>query len=347
MESIKQRISNFNTLYKAMQDCERGVSWKPSVIRYASNGLLNTEKLSKELINGTYSMGKQIEFYVYEPKKRKVSAMKFRDRQAQKALVANYLANEISRHFIYDNYACQTGKGTTFARKRMKVMFLKAYRMWGTNAYAYTFDIRNFFGSTPHNVAKAAVGKRIRDDWAKQMVFQTIDSMSGEAGIGLGSEESQFIEIAVLDGIDHFIKEKLKVKLYGRYMDDFVIIDNGKGRMKEYATQIEKEVNKRGLELNTKKCNILPLAKGFEWNGFKYRMTDTGKVLMTVPKKKINQKKRKLKKMVRIAKRGVITRKDCDESLRSWLAHIQVGNCHNTRLKMIKYYKNLWRDENV
>lgn len=347
MQSVKQKTSNFNALYKAMRDCEKGVSWKPSVIRYVHNGLLNTAKLSEELINGEYSMDKQVRFLVYEPKKREVSALRFKDRQAQKSLVQNYLEKEVSRHFIYDNYACQKGRGTSFARKRMKILFLKAYKLWGMNAYAYTFDIRNFFGSTSHNVAKAAIDKRVRDEWAQSMVHQIIDSTPGDVGIGLGSEEAQFVEISVLDGLDHFIKEKLKVRFFGRYMDDFIIIDNGKDRMKEYRTRIEEEVKRRHLELNLKKCNIVPLSKGFEWCGFKYRLTNTGKVIMTVSKHKINLKKRKLRKMVKIAKEGRLTKKDCDESLQSWLAHIKVGNCHNTRIKMIRYYESLWRDEDV
>ena len=55
-----------------MQHCANGVRWKASVIKYLQNGLTNTEKLRQELLDGTYRLGKQIEFKVYEPKERTV-----------------------------------------------------------------------------------------------------------------------------------------------------------------------------------------------------------------------------------------------------------------------------------
>lgn len=56
------------------------------------------------------------------------------------------------------------------------------------------------------------------------MVFRIIDSFDGEVGLGLGSQISQIMELLVLNDLDHYIKERLKIKYYIRYMDDFILI---------------------------------------------------------------------------------------------------------------------------
>ena len=345
--SAKEVVTGFENLYDAMQHCANGVRWKASVIKYLQNGLANTEKLRQELLGGTYKLGKQIEFKVYEPKERTVVAMRFRDRQVQRSLLHNYLADELSRHFIYDNAAGQAGKGPDFSIRRVKMMLEKAHRLYGNNVYAYTYDIKSFFGSTRHDVAKAAVRKRIRDDWAYQLVEQIIDSFPGDVGIGLGSDVAQYIELAVLDDLDHFIKEQLHVRFYARYMDDFIIITDGKERAAGYRRAIEQELARIHLQLHPKKCCVVPVPRGFKWLGFRIRVKPSGKLLVTLSKDKIYHERRKLKKMVRLIKAEKLPRDTAEVSLRCWTAHAAHGNNHRVIQKMHHYYQSLWRDEDV
>lgn len=211
----------------------------------------------------------------------------------------------------------------------------------------YTYDIRNFFGSTRHDVAKAAIQKRVRDEWARRLVEQIIDSFPGSVGIGLGSDVAQYIELAVLDGLDHFIKEKLHVKFYARYMDDFIIIANSSGMAGSYRRAIEQELDKIHLQLNPKKCRVTPAQKGFKWLGFRIRIKPSGKILVTLNKDKIYHERRKLKRMVRLVKVGRLPRETADTSLQCWAAHAKRGNNHMVINKMYTYYRSLWRDTNV
>lgn len=345
--SVKEAVTDFENLYDAMQHCANGVRWKASVIKYLQNGLMNTDQLRRDLLNGTYKIGKQVKFKVYEPKERTVVAMRFRDRQVQRSLLHNYLADELSRGFIYDNAAGQTRKGPNFSIRRVKVMLEKAHRLYGENVYVYTYDIRNFFGSTRHDVAKVAIQKRVRDEWARRLVEQIIDSFPGDTGIGLGSDVAQYIELVVLDDLDHFIKEKLHVKFYARYMDDFIIITDGKWHAAEYRRAIEQELDKIHLQLNPKKCRATPAQKGFKWLGFRIRIKPSGKILVTLNKDKIYHERRKLKRMVRLAKADRLSRETADTSLQCWAAHAKCGNNHMVINKMYTYYRSLWRNTNV
>ena len=347
MNDARNQVINFEALYKALNQCANGVRWKNSTIRYLQNGLSNTEKLREELESETYKIGKQIRFRIYEPKKREVVALRFKDRQVQRALLDNYLYEEVTQHFIYDNVACQRGKGTKAAVKRLKVMLEKAYREYGECYYIHLFDIRQFFGSTKHDVAKAAIQKRVRDKWTVQMVDKLIDSFLGDVGIGLGSDIAQFIELSVLDDMDHFIKEKLHERYYLRYMDDFLIISNNKERLKADRAEMEERLETIGLMLHPKKTSITTNKRGFKWQGFWFRQKPGGKIIMTLDKKKIIHERRKLKRMVKSSKAGKMPRKAVDASIKSWEAHAKIGNDYSIIQKMKRFYEDLLRDENV
>lgn len=187
----------------------------------------------------------------------------------------------------------------------------------------------------------------MRDDWAVDMVDMLIDSFPGDSGIGLGSDIAQFIELAVLDGMDHYIKEHLHERFYLRYMDDFLIISNEKDRLVYDTKIIAKRLKGIGLELHPAKTHITPIRRGIKWQGYRYKQTETGKIIMTVDKQKIYHERRKLKRMVRLVKVGKLPKETADHSLESWRAHAKVGNNHQVIVKMEDFYKKLWEDKHV
>lgn len=74
----------------------------------------------------------------------------------------------------------------------------------------------------------------------------------------------------------------------------------------------------RGMEYNSKKTKVFSIKEGFTFLGFKYRLTDTGKVIMTVSSEKVKERRRKLRKLVRKAKRGRITKAKVDDCYQAW-----------------------------
>ena len=51
-------------------------------------------------------------------------------------------------------------------------------------------------------------------------------------GVGLGSQVTQTTQLTLLNGLDHYIVEDLKIKVYGRYMDDAVLAHESKSYLK-------------------------------------------------------------------------------------------------------------------
>ena len=54
-----------------------------------------------------------------------------KDRVFQRSLTDNYLYEKVTKSFIYDNGACQVGKGTDFSRNRLDCQMQRYYRTEG------------------------------------------------------------------------------------------------------------------------------------------------------------------------------------------------------------------------
>lgn len=330
----------FKELYKGLKKSCCNVRWKDSVTGYEANGLKNTHLLRQSLLNGTYKISGYQRFKVHEPKEREIVATRLKDRQFQRSLCDNVLYPQITRSFIRDNCACQRGKGVDDALDRLTVHLRRYYFKHGPNGWALKCDIRHYFAETPHDVAKAAIRKRLTDQRAAYYTDAIIDSFGGDKGIGLGSQVSQITELAVLDDLDHYIKERLRIKHYLRYMDDFILIHEDKSVLRAALAEIEKRLSALGMTLN-EKTQILPLKNGVLWLKWRFVLTDTGKVIRKICMKSVVRERRKLRKMAKLAVAGRIPVAAITESFITWKAHAQRGNCRKIVADMQKLYDKL------
>lgn len=163
-------------------------------------------------------------------------------------------------------------------------------------------------------------------------------------GIGLGSQVSQITELTVLNGLDHYIKEKLRVKHYIRYMDDFIIIHSDKNFLRQCKKEIETYIGDLGLSLNKKTC-IYPLQQGIRFLKWRFILTETGKVIRRKNKKKVNDRRRKLRKFKERLDNGLMTMSQISDSFQSWRADALRGNMRRVILDMEDYYRKLFGEE--
>lgn len=316
----------FEELYKGLKLSCRNVRWKDSVTGYEANGLKNTYLLRQSLLDGTYKISGYQRFRVHEPKEREIVATRLKDRQFQRSLCDNVLYPQITRSFIRDSCACLRGRGVDDALNRLTVHLQRYYRKHGAKGWVLKCDIRHYFAETPHDVAKAAIRKRLTDQRAAFYTDQIIDSFGGDTGIGLGSQVSQLTELAVLDDLDHYIKERLRIRHYLRYMDDFILIHEDRAVLENALKDITEKLAALGLTLNNK-TQIYPLKQGVIWLKWRFILTDTGKVVKRIGRKSAVRERRKLKRMAKLAESGRISADALKESFNSWKAHAQRGNC--------------------
>lgn len=342
--NIQDTVCDFGNLYQAVGKCKRNVIWKDSVAGYVKNRLANCYRLKTSLYDGKYKIDPYITFKITEPKEREIVSTRIKDRVFQRSLADNYLYNALTKSFINSNGACQVGKGTDFTRQQLKDALHKHYRQYGTEGYVLKCDIKSFFGSTTRKAAIEAIEPNVSDDWVLSKVIEIIDSYTSKTGkgLGLGSQISQLIELSVLNPLDHYIKEVLRIKGYVRYMDDFILIHHDKEYLRYCKEQIEKKLAESELSLSIKKTQLFPITQPIHFLGSSYRLTDSGKVIMKMLPEKVTREKRKLRRQRERVRQGKMTKADVDLSYQTFRTNALKGNNRNIITEMDKYYKSLW-----
>lgn len=336
-----EKIYSFENLYKAYRKARLGKRWKEAAAKFEVNLLEALHLLSYQLQTKTYRMAAYNVFKVYEPKERIIMSNSYKDKVVQHALCDNVLTPILTKGFIYDNYASQDGKGTLMGLDRLREFLRSYYRKYGNNiGWVLKCDISKYFYNIRHDTLKAQIRRIITDVDVLWLVDLIIDS-TADIGIPIGNQTSQLFALLYLNCLDHYIKEKLGIKYYGRYMDDFYLIHPDKEYLKKCQKEITDIMAGLGLTLN-KKTQIFPIANGIDFLGFHTYLTETGKVIRKVRAKSKNNARRKLKRMRVKVNNGELSMERVQASYTSWRGHAKNGNSHHILQKMDKYYNSLF-----
>lgn len=325
------KICDLNCLYQAHLKARSGKRHKTDVITFEARLTENLEKLHHKLKNQRIKTIKYYHFTIYEPKRREIYATNYESRVLMHAICDEILAPLFEKRLIYDNTACQKGKGTHFAIKRMTYFLAKYYRRYGVQGYALKCDIRKYFDEINHQILINKLKKVIVDEKVMQLLEIIIDSYhtKGKHGFGLplGNQTSQWFALFYLDRMDRVIKEKLRVKYYLRYMDDFILIAQDKSLLKTWLLTIQSVVATERLELNHK-THIFPLKNGFLFLGFRFCLKPNGRIvrrLRTTSKIRMKQRLKKSRSLILLHSDSQSYR----QTVMSYRGHLSHGTCYN------------------
>jgi hypothetical protein len=338
MTTYKEAI-DFEHLYTSALKCKRNVLWKSSVSNFMLNVSSQVRLLSERLNDGTYKSKPPTIFKVHFPKERDILSVPYMDRVYQRSLNDNILYPIMTKSFILDNCACQKGKGTDFARSRIKEHLHRFYRKHKTEGYVLQIDIKKYYASMNHSLVEEMFRKKLDDDTYKAVEYILRSQYQDEKGYSAGSQLIQIAGISFLNGLDHYIKEKLAIKGYIRYMDDLILIHDSKEYLEQCLVKIEKVLEKLDLKINTKKTNIHKVTDNTPFLGFNFRLNESGKVLMTMKKSYIKRQKKHIKGLVRAFKKGDISKQKLDNCYMCLRDHTRKGNTYYYTQKLDKFYK--------
>ncbi len=258
-------IASFHHLRAAALRAARGKRRVRGVAAFLSRLEPEALSLERELESGTYRPGRAFEFRIFDPKERTIAAAPFRDRVVHHALI-DRLEPLFERRMIATSFACRRGKGTHAA-------IACARRLVRTHGFHLKLDIRKCFESIRHDVAMATLGKVVKDRRVLDLFAAILEAGSGrESGVGLpiGALTSQWIANLVLDRLDHFVKEKLRVPGYLRYMDDFALFDDEKARLAGWLPEVDRFVREAlELALKEKATRLAPHTEGLPFLGWR------------------------------------------------------------------------------
>lgn len=340
-----EKIYQFESLYQAYKATIKGKKEKKDVIQFELDLSNQLWKLHDELQMKLYRLGRYHCFQIYDPKKREIQALSIRDRVVQHSICDNVLKPYFEPRLIYDNAACREGKGTRFATDRLTKFMRDFYKEHGTDGYILKFDIRKFFDSIHHEVLKEKLCC-ISDEEVKELLYHIIDSYAKEPekdelslrGLPLGNQTSQWFALWYLNGLDRLIKERLRIKYYSRYMDDGILIHEDKAYLslclKKMTEYVEQELK---LSFN-EKTQIFPISQGTDYLGFRFYLTDTGKVIRRLRTSNKKRWKRRLKLYQKQYRQGTKNFEEITRSMKSYQGHLKYGNTYRLRAKVYQSF---------
>ena len=263
-------------------------------------------ELARDIYERRYEPSRSVCFIVEHPVKREIFAADFRDRVVHH-LLFNYISPLFERHLIPDCYSCRKGFGTLYGIERLEHHIRSCTRNFTREAYVLKLDIAGYFMSinkdTLFSVIKPRLegfgrDRRLKDTFDLDMVLYitrkiifdnpTVDciykthprtweglpskkSLFGRAdnvGLPIGNLTSQLFSNIYLTPFDNYVKRTLNVKHYGRYVDDFYLVDTDKHFLLQCIKSISEYLQENlQLELHPNKIYLQNVNKGVNFLG--------------------------------------------------------------------------------
>ena len=237
-----EKIASWDNLLEAYYNASSEKWYKVDSMQFTKRLEENIITIQNELLWGTYKVGRYHQFYIYEPKKRLIMALQFRDRVVQWAI--HLQVNEyFDRKMIYHSYGCREEKGPIKAAETLQKWSALTTRR-NRNARYLKLDISKYFYRVSHDVLMDIVKRTYPHDPEFVRLLDTIincehtafglpqgltiddverEDMLYDVGMPVGNLTSQLFANICLNELDQYIKHELKVHIYVRYMDDMIL----------------------------------------------------------------------------------------------------------------------------
>ena len=288
------KLFNFQNLYRAYLDCRRHKRKTYHAAKFEIKFESELLKLEEELQNHTYELGRSICFVVEEPSLREVFAATFRDRVVHH-LLYNFLEPVFEPKFIDQSYACRKNKGIHESLNDLQGYLGKITKNHRRKAYYIHLDIKGFFMSLNKEILFRLISNQIKNPeliWLTKLIIfndpiknfiskgnrslfdkipphKSLFHVPENQGLPIGNLTSQFFANVYLNELDQFVKRKLKVKYYLRYVDDLVLLSESQEQLRRWRKKIDhflKETLK--LQLHPNKNKYGSVYQGIDFVGY-------------------------------------------------------------------------------
>lgn len=272
---------------------------------------VNLKELADDIAAGTYRIGPYREFMVYEPKPRLISALTFRDRVAQHALVS-VIGPIFEATLLPRTFACRTGMGTHAGVKAVQAEMRRNADL----KYYLKTDFSKYFHSIDRSVLRGLIERKI----SCRATLAMIDAITPKAGVGLpiGNLTSQLWANVYGGLLDRHLQIDLGVKNWFRYMDDVVVLGDDLACLRSLKEEVER-FSRDVMHLRLSKWNIGKVASGVNFLG--YRICPTHKLLR---RQSVIRAKRKIARF-----NAARDYESLQRFLASWLGHAGWADAHH------------------
>nr|DAY44104.1 MAG TPA: hypothetical protein [Caudoviricetes sp.] len=257
-----ERICSMENLLQAFQNASNGKRKRDEVKRFEADLDTNLRQLQVELTTRTYTTSAYEVFVKYEPKRREIYKLPFRDRVVQWAIM-QVLEPVWTPQFTSDTHACIRGRGIHSLLRQLRTDLRRDPD--GTR-YCLKIDVRKFYPSIDHGILKQVIRRKLKDPDVLWLLDGIIDSASG---VPIGNYISQYFANLYLSELDHLLKEDVGVRYYYRYADDIVLLSDSKEYLSGVLVYINHYLNDSRLLTLKSNFQIYPVeSRGIDFVGY-------------------------------------------------------------------------------
>lgn len=287
-------------LFEAYYECRRHKRCTVNALAFELDFEQELIRLWRDINSGAYRVGRSIAFVVQDPVQREIFAATFRDRVVHHLVIAK-LNPLFEAEFIGSSYSCREGRGCLFGVRDVRDMITACSEAGTKDCYILKLDIKSFFMSIDkvilYRMLADFIGeryfqpdKRIILGLVRQIVFQNPQDncvikgrrsdwnglpcdkslfwSDSRRGLPIGNLTSQIFANFYLNRLDKFVTEELGIRYYGRYVDDFVLIDRDKRVLTEARRKIHDFLQRElHLTLHPRKTYLQHYSKGVRFVG--------------------------------------------------------------------------------
>lgn len=349
--NIYEKVISLENLRLADEKARRGKTNSYGVKVHDKNREANILALHEALLTHRYRTSEYTVFKIYEPKERLIFRLPYYPDRIVHHAIMNIIEPIWCNIFTHNTYSCIKGRGIEGCAKQVD-RILQKYK--GKPLYCLKIDIKKFYPSIDHSVAKAIVRRKIKDEELLQLLDSIIDSADG---LPIGNYLSQFLANLILAYFMHWVNERMALIVQGllllavkpeldstEYADDICFFSDNKEVLQAVFPLIEEYISKE-LRLTIKEnYQIFRIAENrYDKNGraldyVGYKFYRKQKLIRKSIKQNFCRAAAKLNH-----KQPVPPLKEYKQAIAPWLGWAQHSNSKHLLQTIIKkeYYGNL------
>lgn len=263
METFEQLLYQLHLSYLQARKNKRNTH---NQLAFELNQETNLHQLAKAIFDRKYTPQPCIAFIIQKPVIREIFAADFTDRVIHH-FIYRCIYPIIDRKLIYDTYSCRIGKGTLFGINRAKGFMRSCSEDFTKNTYFLKLDIEAYFMNMNHDILfekvvemlppnkinflgvsretliylirqtifnNVTVNCRIKgnkSDWLGLPPSKSLFNYPNNTGLPIGNLTSQVFGNVYMSTFDHYVRNEMKIKYYGRYVDDMLFFHNEKSQL--------------------------------------------------------------------------------------------------------------------
>ncbi len=299
MESFELLLFQLHLSYLQARKNKRNTHNQLRFEMYQEEGII---QLAKAIHERKYTPKPSVAFIIHKPVMREIFAADFTDRVIHH-LIYRCIYPIINSKLINDTYSCRMGKGTLYGINRAKGFMRSCSQDYTIDAYVLKLDIEAYFMNMQHeiiyekivsmlpngkqsflgisketllyllhqtifnSVAKNCRIKGSKSDWVGLPASKSLFNYPSDTGLPIGNLTSQVFGNVYLNDIDHYVKKELKIKHYGRYVDDMIFFHQDKYYLENVIPELQEQASKVGLRLHPNKIVLKSIDEGIPFLG--------------------------------------------------------------------------------